>query len=111
MARRLFNSQVEFKVVSIKKIEREHGGVENHVTFDVTILEDMTSSRGRMDDATMTDVTHCAVASPIALFPTQRSALIGPQVFCNLFPFHVVFDDQLVIRQCGANIQKLHPQR
>ena len=109
MARRLFKSRVEFKVLDVTTNERDNGEVESHVTFDVTILEDRTTSASsRRSD----DVISRAVVTSAPLFPQrQHSALIGPQVFCNLFPFHVVFDKQLVIRQCGANIQKLRPEK
>ncbi len=35
------------------------------------------------------------------------STIIDGKVLCDLFPFHVVFDRQLVIKQCGSKLQKM----
>uniref|UniRef100_A0A8C1YA46 guanylate cyclase n=1 Tax=Cyprinus carpio TaxID=7962 RepID=A0A8C1YA46_CYPCA len=34
---------------------------------------------------------------------------IEEQAFCNAFPFHIVFDQDLVVKQTGVNIQKFVP--
>nr|XP_023697216.1 guanylate cyclase soluble subunit beta-2-like [Paramormyrops kingsleyae] len=34
---------------------------------------------------------------------------IEEQTFCNAFPFHIVFDDNLKVKQTGVNIQKFVP--
>ncbi|KAM6972872.1 guanylate cyclase soluble subunit beta-2-like [Aplochiton taeniatus] len=31
------------------------------------------------------------------------------KTFCNAFPFHIVFDEQLVVRQAGVNLQRIVP--
>ncbi|XP_059393334.1 guanylate cyclase soluble subunit beta-2 [Carassius carassius] len=35
---------------------------------------------------------------------------IEEQAFCNAFPFHIVFDQDLVVKQTGVNIQKFVPR-
>ena len=35
------------------------------------------------------------------------STIIDGKVFCELFPFHVVFDRELVIKQCGSKLQRM----
>ncbi|KAG9348306.1 hypothetical protein JZ751_002041, partial [Albula glossodonta] len=34
---------------------------------------------------------------------------IDRTTFCNAFPFHIVFDEELLVRQAGVNIQKIVP--
>uniref|UniRef100_UPI003AAEB369 guanylate cyclase soluble subunit beta-2-like n=1 Tax=Centroberyx gerrardi TaxID=166262 RepID=UPI003AAEB369 len=34
---------------------------------------------------------------------------IDLKTFCNAFPFHIVFDEQLVVRQAGVNLQRIVP--
>ncbi|KAM4627539.1 guanylate cyclase soluble subunit beta-2-like [Polymixia lowei] len=34
---------------------------------------------------------------------------IDLKTFCNVFPFHIVFDEQLVVRQAGVNLQRIVP--
>ncbi|KAK7127660.1 hypothetical protein R3I93_020290 [Phoxinus phoxinus] len=40
-------------------------------------------------------------------YPT--SLWIDEQAFCNAFPFHIVFDQNLVVKHTGVNIQKFVP--
>jgi guanylate cyclase soluble subunit beta len=35
---------------------------------------------------------------------------MSPRTFCNVFPFHIIFDKQMCIRQCGTSIARLIPQ-
>ena len=36
-----------------------------------------------------------------------ESTIINGKLFCDLFPFHVVFDKDLIIKQCGTKLQKM----
>lgn len=40
----------------------------------------------------------------------NKEPFMSPQSFCRLFPFHVIFDKNLVITQCGNSISRLMPQ-
>lgn len=40
---------------------------------------------------------------------TQESR-ISPYTFCKAFPFHIIFDRDLVITQCGNAIYRVLPQ-
>ena len=108
-AKLLFKSRADFKVLDVTAKELGDGTFDSHVTFEVTILDESISVAKPC--SSVVDVATRSVVTSPQLLPDYHSALIGPQVFCNLFPFHVVFDEELTIRQCGANIQKLHPDR
>lgn len=36
--------------------------------------------------------------------------IMSPKTFCNAFPFHIIFDSQMNIRQCGTSIARLIPR-
>ena len=36
--------------------------------------------------------------------------MISQKTFCNAFPFHIIFDRQMFIKQCGASIERVIPQ-
>lgn len=40
---------------------------------------------------------------------TQESR-ISPYTFCKAFPFHIIFDRDLVVTQCGNAIYRVLPQ-
>jgi guanylate cyclase soluble subunit beta len=40
----------------------------------------------------------------------STASFMSPQTFCQIFPFHIVFDRQMNIIQCGNSIGRLIPQ-
>lgn len=36
--------------------------------------------------------------------------MMSPKTFCNAFPFHIIFDKNMNIRQCGTSILRAIPQ-
>lgn len=40
----------------------------------------------------------------------SNKQMMGPKTFCKAFPFHIIFDKQMVIRQCGTSIARVIPQ-
>ena len=72
-----------------------------HVIFDVKmtdadqdmlIVPSVTVSQGLYDDDEVAE---------------EWPSLISPKIFCNLFPYHILFDDKMRIKQCGVTIQKM----
>ena len=35
---------------------------------------------------------------------------MGQRTFCKMFPFHIIFDKDLIIKQCGASFERLIPE-
>ena len=35
--------------------------------------------------------------------------MISQKIFCKAFPFHVIFDRHMVVKQCGASIARVIP--
>lgn len=44
------------------------------------------------------------------LFLTRTEPQISPDTFCKAFPFHLLFDRELVIRQAGTAISRVIPE-
>ena len=40
----------------------------------------------------------------------SNKPMMSPKTFCNAFPFHIIFDKQLLIKQCGTSISRVIPQ-
>lgn len=36
--------------------------------------------------------------------------MISQKTFCNAFPFHIIFDRKMFIKQCGASISRVIPR-
>ena len=89
-------------MVNIDHVGLPSGKQLQHVIFDVKmtdadqdliIVPSVTVSQGLYDDDEQ-------VAD-------EWPSLISPKIFCNLFPYHILFDDQMRIKQCGVTIQKM----
>ena len=40
----------------------------------------------------------------------SNKQMMSPKTFCNAFPFHIIFDKQMQIKQCGTSISRVIPQ-
>lgn len=40
----------------------------------------------------------------------SNKPFMSQKTFCQTFPFHIVFDKQMYIKQCGTTIARLYPQ-
>jgi len=93
----LFDIEVGSEVTSISEQEMASGKKQHHVIFKVSgVLGKSKAKKG----AGAEDENENRIALP-------EETIITAEVFCNLFPFHIVFDMDLVIKQCGVNIQKM----
>ena len=77
------------------------GQQKQHTTFRVEIID---HTPGRAENTALTDAPN----QPLSAFSDLKSFLT-PKMFCDVFPFHVVFDRNLIIQQCGVNIKKFRP--
>lgn len=88
VASKLHNTEVE---VEISKSREE----DDHVQFVITEKGDR--SQARQDDL-----------SEIQLLPQVPK--VSPATFCRIFPFHLMFDRDLIIRQAGNSISRVLPE-
>lgn len=40
----------------------------------------------------------------------SNKPIMSPKTFCNTFPFHIIFDKHMIIKQCGTSISRIMPQ-
>ena len=80
------------EVISISKQPIEGGLDQEHVTFLVK-LQDIDKTQNKNNQ--------------IATFEQNGNTGITAEHICKAFPYHIVFDEHLQIKQCGDMIPKL----
>nr|XP_033958096.1 LOW QUALITY PROTEIN: guanylate cyclase soluble subunit beta-2-like [Pseudochaenichthys georgianus] len=126
VAKDIFDSEVTMTIVNQSE-EDERTGKKEHVVFLVKQTNHV-NHRGKALPGTMMercvplageqhrlDLTRAVVPSDqgslLSTFsPRYPNKLwVDEKAFCNTFPFHIVFDENLKVRQTGVNIQKFLP--
>ncbi|XP_040278365.1 guanylate cyclase soluble subunit beta-2-like [Bufo bufo] len=133
VAKDFFNSNVTMRII-YQTEEKERTGKKEHVIFEVLQkmkgqtkaikpkenVESKDQSENPAQNHKDVKKSHWDIIRNIVRFgkgsllntfqPVYPSRLwMDEKVFCNEFPFHIVFDKQLKIRQAGVNIQKYVP--
>ncbi|KAK6177072.1 hypothetical protein SNE40_015250 [Patella caerulea] len=110
VGRDIFNQTVDITV--LEQSEETIGDKnQQHTVFNV-ILQDGLHSRevcpyqrqapeGEESEKKMAEI--CPVMSG------DTSFQLNAQQFCSAFPYHIIFDSNMCISQCGTKIQKLSP--
>jgi guanylate cyclase soluble subunit beta len=81
----------------------DHGHL-SHVTFKILIKDSVASSAVTpVKKGSIPNVSMCPHLPQDVL---SERITIQPKTFCNIFPFHVLFDENLVVKQCGANVAR-----
>ena len=91
VARDLYNQNADIVVVNKTQNSIADGKTQEHVTFRVTLNE-------------LEDNTNKAIKEFNPSFPNGFH--LSSEHFCHAFPYHIVFDSKLCIRQCGLMIQR-----
>lgn len=90
MASELHNSPVNVEIIRTKEDECDH------IQFAITEQNQQTNK-----DITDLDVFEHSLSS---------EPKISPASFCRAFPFHLLFDRDLVIQQAGTSISRVIPK-
>ncbi len=98
VALKLHKSEVECRVIK----EKGEDGCD-HVQFE--IIEKNESDGEKVKSKKRV----CGVRSEVEKHFSNKQ-LISPQSFCQIFPFHIIFDCQMNIIQCGNSIARLIPK-
>ena len=93
----LFKVNVQSSVKSQESIFMVDGTKMDHVTFEVK-LDAMTSSVTNLRQNTLT---------PEVINSANIPWLFSAETFCSVFPYHIIFDKDLIICQAGTGVQKL----
>ncbi|XP_060767525.1 guanylate cyclase soluble subunit beta-2 [Neoarius graeffei] len=110
VAKDFFGSKVTMNILEQPE-EAERTGKKEHVIFLMTQTSEGTQTKE--DDGREQREVKEMVTSDIILHsfcPIYPKRLwIDEKAFCNAFPFHIVFDQDLTVKQTGVNIQKFVP--
>lgn len=99
VARDLYQQNATIEVISKKQEIIQGGKTQEHVAFKV-VLEN------KLNGLTTNNL---AVEKFNPAIPDGFH--ISAQQFCHAFPYHIIFDNTLKIKQCGLMIQKMLHQR
>ncbi|CAF0709052.1 unnamed protein product [Brachionus calyciflorus] len=95
VALKLHKTEVECRVIKSKGEEDS-----DHVQFE--IIEKRNESQDGKEQM--------IEKIPPILKSLNSKKLISPKSFCKAFPFHVIFDKNMYIKQCGTSIARLIPE-
>ncbi|XP_017314218.1 guanylate cyclase soluble subunit beta-2 isoform X2 [Ictalurus punctatus] len=114
VAKDFFGSKVTMSILEQPE-EAERTGKREHVIFLMTQtserIKDETQAK-EDDGREQREVVDMVESESIlhAFCPSYPKRLwIDERSFCNAFPFHIVFDQDLIVKQTGVNIQKFVP--
>ncbi|KTG32929.1 hypothetical protein cypCar_00037822, partial [Cyprinus carpio] len=122
VAKDFFNSEIKMEIVNqIEEVERM--GKKEHIVFLITqspafldkdfperSLQMKSLNHVEKNDA-VRNLVHPEKGKTLRAFePVYPDNLcIDLKTFCNAFPFHIVFDEELQVRQAGVTIQRIVP--
>ncbi|XP_064606184.1 guanylate cyclase soluble subunit beta-2-like [Liolophura sinensis] len=109
VGRDLFNTNAILEVINISSQQLTEKDVQEHVSFKVTLV-DKNKNTSKSAKVVYQHSGEMKVYSRDAFTPTIPSNLqISAKNFCLVFPYHVIFDKDLSVKQSGIMIQKLCP--
>ncbi|KAK2819642.1 hypothetical protein Q7C36_021288 [Tachysurus vachellii] len=111
VAKDFFGSKVTMSILEQPE-EAERTGKREHVIFLMTQRSEGTKAKTQADGGEQREVEEMVMSESIhqSFCPSYPQRLwIDEEAFCNAFPFHIVFDQDLIVKQTGVNIQKFVP--
>ena len=93
VARKLLNTEVSVEI--LQTVDEEN----DHVQLAITEISSGDASEMKLQDADLT------MGGQLNLEPK-----ISPMSFCKAFPFHVIFDRNLMVIQAGDSVCRVLPQ-
>uniref|UniRef100_A0A8C1VV42 guanylate cyclase n=1 Tax=Cyprinus carpio TaxID=7962 RepID=A0A8C1VV42_CYPCA len=114
VAKDFFNSEIKMEIVNqIEEVERM--GKKEHIVFLITQIFESSCFK---DFTVIYNLIYTVLLRISVLFGKTLRAFepvypdnlcIDLKTFCNAFPFHIVFDEELQVRQAGVTIQRIVP--
>ncbi|XP_066514282.1 guanylate cyclase soluble subunit beta-2-like [Hoplias malabaricus] len=109
VAKDFFGSKVTMTILEQPE-EEERTGKKEHVIFLMTQINEGAKTEVHPKNVPEPKKVAQKVMLdniPHSFYPSYpRRLWIEEKAFCNSFPFHIVFDQNLVVKQTGVNIQK-----
>ncbi|XP_046569189.1 guanylate cyclase soluble subunit beta-2-like [Haliotis rubra] len=106
VGRDIFKQKVDITVQEQSREVIDGGKTQEHTVFKVILHKGLENERGSPEgQEERLSPENVAVAVPTNISAFHLSAV----QFCSAFPYHIIFDECLKIRQCGVMIHKLCP--
>ena len=105
VGRHIYNLDVKAEVIETNKAEDETENSDEtfeHVTFRFFTT---TRANGDAPSPTVKKPAVCAGGASDITLAVPSHTIVGAKDFCNIFPFHVAFNKDLELVQCGAKVQ------
>ena len=102
MGRHIYDLDVRAEVVEINKAEAAHETYE-HVTFRFFTKTRKHETGAKLPTSAKPAI--CAGGANDITLTYPPSTIVGAKDFCNIFPFHVAFNKNLELVQCGTKVQ------
>uniref|UniRef100_A0A8C6XGR8 guanylate cyclase n=1 Tax=Naja naja TaxID=35670 RepID=A0A8C6XGR8_NAJNA len=113
VARDFFDCEVSLEILE-QNVEEERTGKKEHVVFCILQTDEIVKKEAisTCEDGSQEGKEVCSIGGNLLhtfepLFPERL--WLDERTFCHAFPFHLVFDETLKIKQAGVNIQKFIP--
>ncbi|XP_049918350.1 guanylate cyclase soluble subunit beta-2-like [Epinephelus moara] len=122
VAKDFFNSDITMEIVNqVEELERT--GKKEHVVFLVTQWPDVAARSSMVRSTSSKEIQYQFLNAQESLGDNQGAGKllrgfepvypttlhIDLKTFCHAFPFHIVFDEQLVVHQAGVKLQRIVP--
>ncbi|XP_067306821.1 guanylate cyclase soluble subunit beta-2-like [Pseudorasbora parva] len=113
VAKDFFNSTIKMEIVNqIEEVERM--GKKEHIVFLITqspVFLNKDFSEWSLQKKSQNHVQKNHWGKTLRRFEPvyPDNICIDLKTFCNAFPFHIVFDEELQVRQAGVTIQRIVP--
>ena len=101
VARELYDTEVR-----VERIKLEQTGGQNHAEFLVTKIADESCSTDDIPSPVPPRFLRRRPSAPVAPL-VEKPPIVSEQAFCKAFPFHIIFDQHMVILQMGSRLKKL----
>ncbi|CAG5136593.1 unnamed protein product, partial [Candidula unifasciata] len=109
VAREIFNQKINIETISCASEEIEAGSDQVHVIFHVTI-PDQPESRLQADTTALQKVCRPRRVSPVEDIDNELTPVtLSKEQLSFAFPYHLIFDQKLRLRQFGQTIARLSP--
>lgn len=102
VARGLYETEVR-----VERIKLEQAGGQHHAEFLVTkVTEESSDTDGISTPPIPPRFLKRRPSAPVAPL-VEKPPIVSERSFCKAFPFHIIFDQHMVIQQLGSRLKKL----
>ncbi|XP_046380373.2 guanylate cyclase soluble subunit beta-2-like [Haliotis rufescens] len=106
VGREIFKQKVDITVLEQSREVIDGGKTQEHTVFKVIVHKGLKNERRSPEG----QEERLSSGNMKVAVPTNISAFhLNAGQFCSAFPYHIIFDKYLKIRQCGVMIHKLCP--